>query len=457
MSAVRGSNGAKLILRGGRVVDPTQGLDAIRDVLIEHGRIARIADGIAANEAPGAAELDLRGAIVAPGFIDPHVHLREPGQTHKETITSGTAAAVAGGFTAVAAMPNTIPALDTPELIRTVIERARAAALARVYPIAAITQGRAGKELAPYNLLVKAGAVAFSDDGSTVDDARVLRRAALYARDLAAPFISHCEEASLRAGGLMNEGETSARLGIGGSPRLAEDLIVARDLLIAGDTRKRWHIAHLSTGRGLELVKWARSQGIDATCEVTPHHLVFTDALFAGFTARGRVCPPLRTQEDVAALRAGVRDGSVDVLATDHAPHTASDKSGPLSETAVGFTGLEIAVGAYAYALPDLPLERLVVLCSTNVAKLLNVEGGTLAPGSIADVTVLRDEPWVVDPDAFHSKGKSTPFAGMKLPRRAIATIVGGALVYDGMGREPLVMRAHENGRTITTTEAGTR
>lgn len=428
-----------LLLRGGRVVDPAAQLDGVRDVLIERGRIARIADDISAAEARGAVELDLRGTIVAPGFIDPHVHLREPGQTHKETIASGTAAAVAGGFTAVAAMPNTTPAIDTPEVVREVIERAQAAGLARVYPIAAITQGRAGKELAPYNLLAEAGAVAFSDDGGTVDDARVLRRAALYARDLHAPFISHCEEASLREGGLMHEGSVSTRLGIAGSPALAEELIVARDLLIAGETRKRWHIAHLSTARGLELVKWARAQGIRATCEVTPHHLVFTDALFEDFTARGRVCPPLRTEEEIAALRAGVREGWVDVLASDHAPHTAGEKSGPLSETAVGFTGLEVAVGAYAYALPDLPLVRFVALLSTNVAALLGVEGGSLAPGCVADVTVLRDQAWIVDPQTFHSKGKNTPFAGLTLPRRAVATIVGGNLVYDALGREALV------------------
>ncbi|TAM60360.1 dihydroorotase [bacterium] len=438
-----------MLLRGGRVVDPSQRLDAARDVLIENGRVARIAEEITPSEVPAALALDLHGAIVAPGFIDPHVHLREPGQTHKESIVSGVAAAVAGGFTAVAAMPNTTPALDTPELIRGVLERARDAGLARVYPIAAMTLGRAGKELAPYHLLAQAGAVAFSDDGTTVDDARVLRRAALYARDLDAPFISHCEEASLRAGGLMNEGGTSARLGIAAAPRLAEDVIVARDLLIAGDTGKRWHIAHLSTGRGLELVKWARGQGIAASCEVTPHHLFFTEALFEGFAASGRVCPPLRTEEDVAALRAGVRRGEVDVLATDHAPHAAGDKSGLLSETAVGFSGLEIAVGAYALALPDLPLERFVALLSTNVARLLNVEGGTLAPGSVADVTVLRDEAWTVEPERFHSKGKSTPFAGLRLPRRAVATVVGGRLVYDATGRQPRVADTSDGHATL--------
>ncbi|HVA36445.1 MAG TPA: dihydroorotase [Candidatus Dormibacteraeota bacterium] len=441
-----------ILLRGGRVIDPAQGLDALRDVLIERGCIAKIAERIDDAEAAGALELDVRGAVVAPGFIDPHVHLREPGQSHKETIASGCAAAVAGGFTAVAAMPNTQPAIDSPQIVREVIERARAAGLARVYPIGAITRRREGKELAPYGLLAQAGAVAFSDDGSTVDDARVLRRAALYARDLEAPFISHCEEAALRAGGVMNEGATSARLGIAGSPRLAEDVVVARDLLIAGDTGKRWHIAHLSTGRGLELVKWARSQGIRATCEVSPHHLVFTDRLFEGFTARGRVCPPLRVEDDIAALRAGVRDGSVDVLATDHAPHTAGDKAGPLSETAVGFTGLEIAVGAYAHALPDLPLERMVALLSTNVARLLDVPGGTLAIGSAADVTVLRDESWLVDPEAFQSMGRITPFAGMRLPRRAVATIVDGRVVYDALGGSPRVLRGSPDGRTGAAT-----
>jgi dihydroorotase len=280
----------KLLVRGGRVVDPAQSLDALRDLLIENGTIAQIGEHL---EDAGARVIDVVGAIVAPGFIDMHVHLREPGQTRKETIASGSAAAVAGGFTAVACMPNTDPALDSATIVGEVVRRAQAAALARVYPIGAITRGRLGVELAPYHLLRDAGCVAFSDDGATVASARVLRNAACYARDLSGPFISHCEDADLKGDAVMNEGVHSARLGLEGSPGLAEDVIVARDLLIAEDTAKDWHIAHVSTARSLDLLRWARARGVRATCEVTPHHLYFLDDRFEHYRADGKVNPPV--------------------------------------------------------------------------------------------------------------------------------------------------------------------
>jgi len=417
---------SSLLIRGGRVVDPSQDLDAIRDVLIRDGRIVAIGDGL---EHDGAEILDAANAIVAPGFIDMHVHLREPGQTHKETIATGTAAAVAGGFTAVACMPNTEPALDSPALVAEVRRLARAAGLARVYPIAAITRSRAGKELAPYWRLHDAGAVAFSDDGFAVANPRVLRQGALYACDVPGVFISHCEDGDLRGDAVMNEGARSFELGLDGAPGLAEDVHVARDILIAGNARKPFHLAHLSTAMSVELVKFGRAQGIAVTCEVTPHHLLLGDDRFESFRADAKVNPPLRLERDIAALRAGVRDGTIDVFATDHAPHTREEKAQLLSEAPVGFSGLETAIGAYAAALPDLPLRRFVELLSTNPARILGVPGGTLAAGAAADLTIFAERPWRVDTATFYSLGKNTPFDGAGFSRRAIATIVGGRLL----------------------------
>ena len=420
----------KLLIQGGRVIDPAQGIDALRDVLIENGVVTRVGEHLADADAQ-ARVVDARGAVVAPGFIDMHVHLREPGQTHKETIASGTAAAVAGGFTAVACMPNTEPALDSAAIVSEVLRRARAAGLARVYPVGALTRTRAGKELAPYHLLADAGCVAFSDDGSTPRDARVLRNAARYASDLRHAFISHCEDSDLKGDAVMNESAASVRLGLDGSPGLAEDVIVARDLLIAADAGKAWHIAHVSTATSLDLIRWARARGVGVTCEVTPHHLVFLDDRFDDYRADAKVNPPLRGTHDRAALRAAVLDGTIDAFATDHAPHGLDEKAQLISVAPVGFSGLEIAVGAYALALPELPLTRYVALLSTNPARILGVPGGTLAPGAPADVTVFADRPWTVDARQFRSKGKNTPFDGMTLPRRALATIVGGAVVFE--------------------------
>ena len=425
-----------ILVRGGRVVDPALGLDAVRDVLLREGVVAELAEHLEAP--PGAEVLDAAGAFVAPGFIDMHVHLREPGHTHKETIATGCAAAVAGGFTAVACMPNTEPALDSPALIAEVLRLARAAGTARVYPVGAITRGRNGVELAPFWRLHDAGAVAFSDDGNTVDNPRVLRQAALYARDVPGAFISHCEDRDLKGGAVMHEGAQSLRLGLAGSPGLAEDVVVARDLLIAGETGKPFHIAHLSTAMSVELMLFARAHGIAATCEVTPHHLVLNETHFTGFRADAKVNPPLRAESDAAALRAAVRAGTIDVFATDHAPHASEEKDRLLDEAPVGFSGLEIAVGAYALAVPDLPVGRFVALLSTNPARILGVPGGTLAPGSPADVTVFADREWTVDPAGFHSQGRSTPFDGVRLQRRAVATIVDGRLIMrDGRLLQP--------------------
>ena len=418
----------KTVIRGGRVIDPSIGLDAVRDIVIENGFISEIVEHA---DVAYARVVDATGAYVAPGFIDMHVHLREPGLTHKETVATGVAAAVAGGFTAVACMPNTEPAMDSAAIVLDVLRRAESAGLARVYPIGSLTKARAGKELSPYHILADAGCVAFSDDGTTVESALVLRNAARYASDLQSIFISHCEDEDLKSDAVMNEGASSARLGLLGSPGLAEDIIVARDLLIAEDTGKPWHIAHVSTARSLDLMRWAKSRGVRATCEVTPHHLLLLDDRFDDYRADSKVNPPLRAERDRQALLAGVKDGTIDVFATDHAPHGLDEKAQLLSSAPVGFTGLEIALGAYAAALPDVPLARMIELHSINPARILGVPGGTLAVGNTGDVTVFADRPWTVDARLFHSKGKNTPFDGATFPRRAIATIVGGAVVYE--------------------------
>ena len=424
-----------MLIVNGRLVDPAQSLDAMLDLRLRDGRVAEIGEHLRAEE--GEESFDAAGAYVAPGFIDMHVHLREPGNPEKETIASGSAAAAAGGFTAVAAMPNTKPAIDTPELVRYV---AQAPASVRVYPVAAITQGRAGTALLDYAALAQAGAVAFSDDGSTVMDAGVMRAAALAMRELRAVPIVHCEDERLKGDAVMSEGAVSQRLGLQGSPRVAEDVIVARDLLLAEETGKAWHIAHLSTARSLELVREAKRRGVAVTCEVAPHHLFFTGEEIERLGSGAKVNPPLRTREDIQALADGVRDGTIDAFATDHAPHTREEKNAHVGCGAVGFSGLEIAIGAYALAIPGLSVTRFVAALSTNPARILGVPGGTLAAGSPGDVTIFADEAWRVDAAAFYSKGKSTPFDGMTLPRRAIATIVGGRLV---MRRGELLSQVH--------------
>lgn len=419
---------ATLLVRGGRLVDPSLPLDALRDVRIVDGIVAEIGEHLQAGDRDET--FDATGAIVAPGFVDMHVHLRDPGFPEKETIETGTHAAVRGGFTAVACMPNTDPALDDPRALIELSKRVEAHGRCRVYPIAAITLGRRGDEICDFASLSRAGAVAFSDDGDTVSNARVLRDAALRAIDVAGVFISHCEDEALKDGAVMNEGAVSRSLGLAGSPAVAEDVVVARDLLLAADTGKPWHIAHITTRGSLELVRHMRAHGARATCEVSPHHLCLTDAAVRELGAAAKVNPPLRSEDDVRALHEGVRDGTVDVFATDHAPHTAAEKSGDVQTAAVGFTGLEIAVGAYAAALADLPLLRFVALLATNPARILGVAGGTLAVGAPGDVTIFADRPWVVDPLQFASKGKSTPFAGRTLPRRVLATIVGGVVRF---------------------------
>ncbi len=389
-----------LLIKGGRIVDPANSLDALRDLRLCDGVVVEIGEHL--EPADGESFLHVAGAFVAPGFVDMHVHLREPGYPQKERLETGTEAALRGGFTSVACMPNTNPALDDPAVLHALTGEIQKRARCRVYPIAAITRGRLGLHPCDFPSLARAGAVAFSDDGDSVKDGDVLRDAALLARELLAPFISHCEP---------------------------EDAIVARDLNIAAETGKSWHIAHLTTRVALDLVRLERSRGSNITCEVTPHHLTFTGALNQEIGVVAKVNPPLRTEDDVRALRDGVRDGTIDAFASDHAPHTDAEKRA-VDNPAPGFSGLEVAVGAYTAALPDLPVARFAALLSTNPARILGLPAGTLSIGAHADVTIFADRAWTVDPNAFASLGKCTPFAGRTLPRKVLATIVSGELRF---------------------------
>ncbi len=395
-----------MLIRGGRLIDPASGIDGLFDVRVREGVVAEIGAHLAPTDDEELVEAT--GSIVAPGFIDIHAHLRDPGFPEKETFASGSAAAVRGGFTAIACMPNTEPALDNTDILAALRERASAPGLAcRIYAIAAMTRGRRGTEVLDYDALAKAGAVAFSDDGSPVGDDAVMRAIAVRARSTGRRLIAHAEE---------------------------EDPMVVRDLALARETGTPWHIAHVSTAVSAGAVAEAKRAGIDVTCEVTPHHLFFTSALVAEIGGAARVNPPLRTEADARALRDAVRRGEIDAFATDHAPHTAAEKALPFERAAFGFSGLEVAAGAYALAIPDLPVGRFVALLSTNPARVLGLPGGSLGIGAPADVTIFADRPWTVRAADFVSKGKSTPFDGMRLPRSVIATIVAGTLRYRAEG-----------------------
>ncbi len=422
--------GKKLLIQGGRVVDPASKTDQIRDVLIVDGKIAEVAGEISPSD--GVEVLDARGKIVMPGFIDIHVHLREPGFEYKEDIESGTKAAAAGGFTAVACMPNTEPAMDNDSVVSRVVRRAREVACVRVYPVGAVTKGRVGKELAELGEMKAAGAVAFSDDGSPVSTSEVLRCAMEYLKSFDCVLMDHPEELALSEGGVMNRGLNSTLAGFRGIPNEAEEVAVARDILVAGLTGGRIHLTHVSTKGAIELIKEAKSRGVRVTCDVTPHHLFLTDeaVLESGYDTNTKVNPPLRAKEDAEALIQAVIEGAVDAVATDHAPHHMDDKWVEYEYAAPGISGIETAVSLMVdrLVLPGhLSWLRLAEVMSLNPARILGIPGGTLALGHPADITVV--DPGLehsVDPNKFLSKGKNTPFAGWRLTGAPWATIVGG-------------------------------
>jgi len=416
------------------VVDPSQDLDAVCDVLLEDGRVAVVG---AAAQAGGAEVIDAKGLVVCPGLIDMHVHLREPGREDEETIESGTRAAVAGGFTAVASMPNTEPPIEGDEGVKFVLAKAHEAGLARVYPIAAVTQGLKGELLAEIGSAVRAGAAGVSDDGKPVENSALMRRALEYSRMLGVPVISHSEDAALSGKGVMNEGPVSTLLGLKGIPDESEEIAVARDIALARLASGRLHIAHASTARALELVLSAKQLGLKVTCEVTPHHFTLTDEAVKEYGTNTKMKPPLRSERDLCALRNALRTGAVDAIASDHAPHSAEEKDQEYDVAPFGIVGLETSLGlalTELYRKRILSLVDLVRLMSTNPAAILGTGGGSLKPGKPADVTLFDPEKeWTVDPSRFYSKSRNTPFSGWQLKGKAVSVIVDGrVLMRDG-------------------------
>jgi dihydroorotase len=423
-----------LLVRGGRVVDPAQGIDARLDVLLADGVVARVAESV---DAPGGAEvLDASGLVVTPGLIDIHVHLREPGHEAEETVATGARSAVAGGFTAVVCMANTAPPNDSRLVAEAIVRAAERAGLCRVHPVGAVSRGLAGEELAPFGELVAAGCVALSDDGRPVANAELMRRALEVAQHYGVPIVQHAQDLDLTGEGVMHEGVASACCGLPGIPGAAEDVMVARDLLLLEDTGGRYHVAHLSTARALRLVREAKARGLAVTCEVTPHHLLLADRAIveSGFDARWKMQPPLRSPADVEALLAGIADGSIDAIASDHAPHTPEEKALEFEAAPFGIVGLEtsLALGLDRLVRPGvISLQRLIELMSTGPARVLGLAGGSLRVGAPADVTVIDLERELdVAAARFASKGRNTPFEGWRLRGRAVATLVAGRVVY---------------------------
>jgi dihydroorotase len=426
----------KLLLKNGRVVDPASGIDDKLDLLIEKGRVARVAKGIKSN---GAETIDLSGLVVCPGFIDMHVHLREPGQEWKETVASGTRAAATGGFAGVACMPNTVPVNDIRSVTELIVTQAVEHGAVRVYPIGCVTKGQQGSELAEMRDMMEAGAVAFSDDGKPVASSLMMRKALEYSRVFDVPIIDHCEDSQLVDGGVIHEGEVATRLGLKGWPGVAEDIMVQRDLLLAEYTGGHVHIAHISTGQAVDFVRRAKQRKIRATCEVTPHHLVLTDEAVGDYDTDAKMNPPLRTAEDIVAIREGLKDGTIDAIATDHAPHHSDEKCVEFSLAPFGVIGLETAVPICLDRLFHggvVELGRFVELFTSGPAKILRLDRGSLAPGAAADVTVLDlERETTIEPSRFESKSSNTPFGGWKLKGAAVMTIVDGRVVHDMAGK----------------------
>jgi dihydroorotase len=426
----------QLLLKGGRVVDPTSGRDGEFDLLIEDGRVARVGKSLPAD---GAEVLALKpGWIVAPGLIDIHVHLREPGQEHKETIATGVAAAVAGGFTAVACMPNTDPVNDHPGITELILRKAADAGLARVYPIGAVSMGSRGEQMSELGAQQAAGCVAFTDDGRPVASALLMRRALEYAGMLGLPIVDHCEDPSLKGDGVAHEGFHAARLGLRGIPGVAESIMVERDIALAELTGGLYHVCHMSARQSIRAVRDAKGRGVtNVTCEVAPHHFVMTDAALEApirYDTNVKMNPPLREAADRDAMLDGIADGTVDVIATDHAPHHADEKLVEFDRAPFGIVGLETCVPLVFDRLVNagrIGVPRAIELLSTNPARVFRVPGGSLAEGTVADITILApDAPVTIRASALRSKSKNTPFDSWQLKGAVVATIVGGKVVY---------------------------
>jgi dihydroorotase len=420
----------KLLIKGGRVVDPANDFDRTADLLVEEGVIKAIDNGI---ESKDAEIIDAAGKLVVPGLIDMHVHLREPGLEAKETIATGTRAAARGGFTSVACMPNTKPVIDNEALVEFIRSRAKTDGVVNVFPIGAITKGSKSEELAEIGDMYRTGAVAVSDDGQPVAGAHLMRLAMEYAKMFDLPVLSHCEDKDLVADGVMHEGYYSTVYGLRGITRLAEEVMVARDIMLAELTGARLHLCHISTRGSVELVRMAKKRGIQVTAEVTPHHFTLTDEVVGTYDTSTKVNPPLRSADDVAAVKEGLQDGTIDVIATDHAPHTVEEKDVEYNYAPFGMVGLETAVGLAMTELVGpglLTVRQLIEKMSLNPARVLKLDRGTLNTGATADITIIDQElTEAVKPQDFAGKGKNTPFAGRELKGVPVATIVGGKLV----------------------------
>lgn len=420
----------RLLIKGGRVIDPANGLNTIMNVLVEEGRIAAVEKDLTDSE---AEVINAKNKLVCPGFIDMHVHLREPGQEYKEDITSGSRAAAAGGFTTVCCMPNTEPAIDNAAIASFVRERAKKTGLVNVFPIGTITRGRAGSELSEMAELVAAGCIAVSDDGSPVMRSDVMRNALNYAKMFGLPVLAHCEDLDLSREGQMHEGYYSTIYGLKGIPAETEEIMIARDILLAGLTGGHLHVCHISTRGAVELIREAKEKGIKVTCEVTPHHLILTDEIVGSYDADTKVNPPLRSGEHILALREALQEGIIDCIATDHAPHHRESKDCEYALAAPGISGLETAVALIIDKLVNpgiLTIEQMVSLFTTGPAGILGLDRGSLSPGQVADISIL--DPKVVktvNPYRFYSKGKNTPFKGMELKGWPYMTILAGKVV----------------------------
>jgi dihydroorotase len=417
-------------IAGGRIIDPSQGIDRIGDLWLGRGQVLPVGEGYEEDE----IVINARGMIVCPGLIDAHVHLREPGNEEDETIASGAGAALAGGVTAVACMPNTIPAIDTQGAAEFVILQAQRARKAHVYPVGAVSKGRKGEELAELGQLVAGGAVAFTDDGAPVASASLMRRALEYSRMFDRPIMQHCQVPELTTGGVMNEGFESMRLGLPGMPAAAEDIMVARDIRLAEITGGRLHIQHISTARSVELVREGKRRGVRVTAEACPHHFTLTDERLRGFDSNFKMNPPLRTLGDVEAVIGGLKDGTIELIATDHAPHAPEKKMRELDQAPFGIIGLETLIPITVHGLIEpghLSWPEVIRRLTINPAQLLGIAKGTLRAGADADVTIIDPEArWTIDPTRFHSKSRNTPYGGWDVRGRAHTVIVGGEIRY---------------------------
>ena len=420
-----------LLIKNGRVLDPTQGLDETLDLLIENGMISQIGKNLAVPA--GSEIIDATSRYVVPGLVDMHVHLRDPGLEYKEDIISGTRAAAAGGFTSIVCMPNTKPVNDNKTVACYIIARAKQEGCANVFPVGSLTQGSLGERLSEMGELKEAGCVAVSDDGKPVADAELMRRALEYARGIGIPVITHSEEMSLVGAGVMNEGFTSTELGLKGIPRVAEDIATARDVMLAEYTNSPIHIAHVSTRGALDIIRAAKARGVQVTCETAPHYFTLTDDAVRGYNTNARMNPPLREVDDLAAIKEGLRDGTIDAIATDHAPHHIDEKDVEFNEALNGIIGLETSLPLSLRLVEEgvLTLQQLIEKMSCNPSNILGLQRGTLKPGSVADITVIDPSvEWKVEADKLAGKSVNTPFLGWQMKGAATETILAGKVVY---------------------------